>query len=181
MEKLDFTKESERPYMLVGAMLAPKGAYYIDYNEEHTWATFYPVMYIQLWQDPTGAVWNVPLWSEEVQERYWDGYGGTFQEFVEKVINEDRHVETCLTCEDFITLCRCIKKTSTEEISHVMENLYNYVFSGQVGTTPELRAYFKDGVWGDLRTMENDGTLDQGWIQEYLNADGSIKPTRIYD
>lgn len=181
MKKLNFTEKEERPYKFMGAMLAPKGAYYIEYNEEHTWGTFYPIMYIQLWQDPDGVVWDVPMWNEEVRGYFRDRYPGTFQEFIEKIINEDRHVETCLTCQDFITLCRHTKQTDEEKICYVMENLFDYVSSGVVCTTPELRAYFKDGVWGDLRTMEDDGTLGQEWIQEYLNADGSIKPTRVYD
>lgn len=176
MEKIYFTKEEECPYKFVGAMLAPKGAFYIDYSLDGKWATFYPVMYIQLWQDPDSVVWNVPMWSEEVQQYYADGYSGTFQEFIEDAINEDRHVQTCLNCQDFVCLCRRIEQTDKDSIILVMDNLCEYVINGEVGTTPELRAYFKSGEWGDLRTMENDGTMEQGWESEYLNPDGTLKP-----
>lgn len=176
MEKLKYTKSNEQAYKFMGAMLAPKGAYYIDYSGDGKWATFFPVMYIQLWQDPDGAVWNVPLWSEEVQESYSDGFPGTYQEFVEETINEDRHIQTCLTCKDFVLMCRRIGQTDKESIILVMDNLCDYIISGEVGSTPELHAYFKKGVWGDLRSMENDGTLEQGWVSEYLKTDGTLKP-----
>lgn len=159
----------------MGAMLAPKGSYYIDYSSDGKWATFFPVMYIQLWQDPDGAIWNVPLWSEEVQESYGDFDNGTFQEYIEEVINQHRHVETCLSCKDFVCLCRRIGCINKNDIIIVMDELCEYVIKGEVGTTPELCAYFKDGVWGDLRTMENDGTLEMGWKDEYLKPDGSLK------
>ena len=177
MEKLNFTEKSECPYKFMGAMLAPKGAYYIGYASGWTWADFYPVMYIQLWQDPNGAIWNVPLSSEEIRESYGGCYDGTFQEYIEDVINEERNISTCLNCLDFVCLCRRIGHTDRESVILVMENLCEYVINGEVGTTPELREYFKDGEWGNLRTMEDDGTLGQGWEDEYLNPDGTLKPT----
>ena len=175
MQKLNFTNDMERPYKFMGAMLAPKGAYYIDYYEDSKWANIYPVMYIQLWQDPDGVVWNVPLWSEEVQENF-DPDVLTFQEYIEEVINEDRYIETCLSCQDFICLCRRINHIDKKSIVLVMENLCEYIVKGEVSATPELLDYFKNGVWGDLRTMENDGTLEHGWEDGYLKDDGSLKP-----
>lgn len=175
MERLNFTETSESPYKFMGAMLAPKGAYYIGYYPNDEWADLYPVMYIQLWQDPNGAIWNVPLWSEEIQETFAED-GCTFQEYIEEVINEDRHIQTCLTCRKFVSLCRRIGHTDAEKISLVMENYLEYVISGEVATTPELRDYFKNGDWGDLRTMENDGTLYDDFEEEYLKPDGSLKP-----
>lgn len=177
MKKLNFTNGMEHPYKFVGAMLAPKGAYYVYEEGFDTWATVYPVMYIQLWQDPDGVVWNVPLWSEEVQESFVSD-GCTFQEYIEEVINEDRHIETCLTCERFISICQRSGYTEKHAIILVMENMNEYVISGQMGTTPELLDYFKNGVWGNLRTMKNDGTLERGWEKEYLNEDGTIKKVK---
>lgn len=57
-----------------------------------------------------------------------------------------------------------------------MENMYHLVINGEVGTTPELREYFRRGVWGDLRTMENDGSLDADWLVDELTPKGTIKP-----
>ena len=178
MERLNFTENSERPYTFVDVMLAPKGAYYIDYIDypDKKWADVYPLVYIQLWQDPDGAIWNVPLGSDEIQETYGDSFARDFQEYIEGVINENRHIETCMTCCDFLNLCRRIEHTSKDAIIPVMENLCEYVIKGEVGTTPELRKYFKSGGWGDLRTMENDGTLEQGWESRYLYPDGTLKP-----
>ena len=180
MERLNFTETSESPYKFIGAMLAPKGAFYISYYPNGEWADIFPVMYIQLWQDPDGAVWNVPLWSEEIQETFAED-GCTFQEYVEKVINEDRHIETCLSCKDLICFCRRINQTDKKSIILVMENLCDYIVKGEVSATTELRDYFKYGVWGDLRTMKNDGTLEQEWEEEYLKPDGSLKPLSMDD
>jgi len=177
MKQLNFTETNDSPYKFMGAMLAPKGAYYIEYIDRNPekWADFFPVMYIQLWQDPNGVVWNVPLWSNEIQE-YFREEKFTYQEYIERVINENRQIETCLTCWDFILLCRRINHTSFDSISLVMENMYHSVINGEVGTTPELREYFRRGVWGDLRTMENDGSLDADWLVDELTPKGTIKP-----
>lgn len=43
MKQLNFTETNDSPYKFMGAMLAPKGAYYIDYIERNPekWADFF--------------------------------------------------------------------------------------------------------------------------------------------
>lgn len=177
MKQLNFTETNDSPYKFMGAMLAPKGAYWVetvDVGETKEEVVVFPVMYIQLWQDPEGAVWNVPLFSEEIQDVFADE-GCTYQQYIERVINENRHVETCLTCDRFITLCRITNNTDNDDICGVMREFNNYVISGQVGVTPEMLEYFKHGAWGDLRTMGNDGSMDYDWKEIFLNDDGTLK------
>jgi len=176
MEPLNFTKtHAPRPYTFMGAMLAPRGAYYISYSKNDEYVCVFPVMYIQLWQDPTGMIWNVPLCSEEIQESVGVPWADNLQEYIEGVINEDRHIETCMTCDDLLRLCRRANQTDKEAIICMMDNLCEDIIKGDVGATPELRAYFKDGEWGNLLTMEDDGSLGQEWKERELKPDGTLK------
>jgi hypothetical protein len=176
MIQLYYNTRYDDPYKFVGAMLAPKGAFYIEYNDTITGkcANLYPVMYIQMWRDPRGRIWDVPLRHGEIQDMVDDGQYG-FQEYIQMVINENRRIETCLTCSDFIDLCRRTGRTTRDGICHVMESLYTNIIKGYIGSTPELLGYFKKGTWGNLLTLTNDGTLGEDFDFDELNPDGTIK------
>ncbi len=176
MIQLRYASRDDDPYKFVGVLLAPKGAFYIDYNDTITgkWADVYPVMYIQMWQDPRGRIWDVPLRHGEIQDMVGDGQYG-FQEYIQMVINENRRIETCLTCSDFIGLCRRTGRTTRDGIWQVAESLYTDIIKGDIGSTPELLEYFKDGTWDNLLTLTNDGTLGEDFDLDELNPDGTIK------
>ena len=167
MEKLDYTSRSKQPYKHISIFLAPEGSFYVSISS--CW-TIFPVMYITVWKDPKGFLHTIPVWEEEINTAESE-FGGNLQAFIEDRINENRSLERCLTCKRFLELCR---DYSSEEISGHMDEIADYVFTGDVKTTPELREYFKNGEWGNLRTMENDGSLYTGW-EETLNKEGSLK------
>lgn len=168
MDKLSYTSKSKQPYKHISTFLAPEGSFYVSTLSPY-WFIF-PVMYITVWKDPKGFLHTIPVWEEEMNTAESE-LEGEMQVFVENRINENRSLERCLTCKRFLELC---KNYSLEEISDQMKEIADYVFTGEVKTTPELRNYFKDGEWGNLKTMENDGSLYTGW-EATLNKEGSLK------
>lgn len=181
MKQLNFTETNDSPYKFMGAMLAPKGSYWvetIDVGETKMDVVVYPAMYIQLWQDPEGTIWNVPMFAEEVQGVFADE-GCTFQQYIERVINENRELETCFTGLRFINLCIATNNTDEDGITCVMREFNSYIMSGQVAATPEVIDYFRNGYWGEIKTLEYDGTLDSDWDKKFLNDDGTLKTDRV--
>ena len=166
MDKLNYTSRSKQPYKHITTFLAPEGAFYVSTPPSRF---IFPVMYITVWKDPEGFLHTIPVWEEEINTA--ERETGNIQAFIEGRINEDRRMERCLTCKRFLELCN---DYSSEEISNYMDEIADYVFTGEVKTTPELREYFKSGEYGNLRTMNNDGSLYTDW-EEALNKEGSLK------
>jgi hypothetical protein len=162
MEKLNYCETVLLPYTHVTTFLAPEGAFYFsgDY--------LFPVMYVSVWKDPDGYMHNIPMWEEEMNDLRANGE--KIQPYIEELINENRQMRRCMTCDDFIHFC---KGENSDGISAFMEDCVDSVIRGDIKTTPELREDFKNGVWGDLRTLKNDGSLGQGWAEE-LNEEGAL-------
>lgn len=163
-KKLTYTQKGEQPYKHISTFLAPEGSYYVD-----SVTYVFPVMYITVWEDPKGFLHTIPVWEEEINRA--ESEEGNMDVFIENTINEDRRLERCMTCKRFFEL---IEKYSSEGISNYMDALADDVFSGNIKVTPELLEYFKNGEWGNLRTLKNDGSLCIGW-EDKLNKEGSLK------
>ncbi len=174
--KLNYTKESDSPYKFMGAVLAHKGSYWTKEHGDDNYraVTFHRVSFIQLWQDPKGIIWEIPMLPGELSD-YSGESNFNIQKYIEEVINEGRNMEICLTCKRFIQICEYCHYYDEEKISGLMNEICDEIISGEIASTPELKEYFKSGVWGDLRTMKNDGSLYNEWKKDNLNPDGSLK------
>lgn len=164
-------ENKQKTYKLVTMLMAPEGSYWTERSHDDKWTTFYPAMYVSVWQDEEGMVYNIPLYSEHLTEGI-EIYDNDIQYFVERQISEKHALSRCLTCKEFLFVIRGFSKEKTVDM---MESICDWVINGEIKTTLELRNYFKYGEWGNLRELDNDGTLEQGWQEELLTPEGTAK------
>ncbi len=155
-------ENTKHVYKLVTMMTAPEGAFTL--LDESDPDTIDSVMYISVWQDETGMIYDIPMPEWEIREipnSYDD-----IQEYLNNTIPCKRIMRRQLTCSHMVYFTGIImhneerRDAAVELMRSWLDKVRFHVSAGNIKATPEATDFLRKGNWNDFRTIENDGTLN---------------------
>ncbi len=164
-------------YELVTTMMAPEGAFtLLDETDPNTIDL---VMYVSVWKDETGMIYEIPMPEWEIREI--PNSCNDIQEYLNDTIPCKRMVRRRLTCHNIVNYAGIImhnekdRDTATDSMRSWLDKVRFDVSAENIKATPEAADFLRKGNWNDFRTMENDGTLGDGWQEAELDGDNIPK------